>query len=97
MKMLFLLCVMTVGIACGTYEKQLIVGKSNENKTFEEVRPLIDEHCGGCHNGQRHPLKLDNDIVWQASTARERILDGSMPPGTRLETRVKTALINSFQ
>jgi len=69
------------------------------------VRPLLERHCQGCHGARVHAAKLDLSIYVDEATAgeapevwrtiRERLADGSMPPGesARLTDDERSALL----
>lgn len=55
------------------------------------VQPLLERHCQGCHGARVHAAKLDLSVFVDETSARaapevwhsirERLADGSMPPG----------------
>jgi hypothetical protein len=58
-----------------------------------EIKPLVERHCGGCHNGTTHPLKFDTGAKFKGSKARVRISNGTMPPNGALPDDVKAKLL----
>lgn len=47
---------------------------------FAKIKPLLEESCGfnGCHSKQAGFITTESGL--RASTAKQRILNGSMPP-----------------
>lgn len=60
---------------------------------FDAVREDVRIDCGRCHNGSIHPLVFDTGEKFRGSRARDRIVDGTMPPGGGLADDVKRRLL----
>lgn len=63
------------------------------DKAWDEIKPLVQTRCGGCHNGTVHPIKFDTAAKFKGSRAKARITDGSMPPGGGLSATDKQKLL----
>lgn len=68
-----------------------------DTPAFVAIKPVVERACGGCHNGQVHPLKLDTEARWKGSKARARLEAGTMPPGGRIDAGDKAALLAYFK
>lgn len=53
------------------------------DKAWDELKPLVQENCGSCHNGTVHPLKFDTGAKFKASKSRAKLEARLMPPPPR--------------
>lgn len=63
-----------------------------DSKPVESPAGLIANHCGKCHDGAKHPLKLDEASFKNPKVAK-RISENTMPPGGGLADSVKAKLL----
>jgi hypothetical protein len=61
-----------------------------EPTTWEDIKPLVAEHCGSCHaNPPRVKITASS---WEA--ARARVEAGTMPPNGKLPPEVLKAFLS---
>jgi hypothetical protein len=63
------------------------------DRAWDDVKPLVEAKCGGCHNGTVHPLRFDTGAKFKASKAKLRISNGTMPPSGGLSDADKQRLL----
>jgi len=70
-------------LSCGSPPNDEKEVSAPPSKAFVEVKPIIEKNCGGCHNGNVHPLKFNTESAFKNAKVRARIENGSMPPPPR--------------
>lgn len=94
---LFLLLFVLALMACGDDKKPETYGPPpvvvSDPAWDNEIKALVQNKCGPCHNGTIQPLKFDSAAKFRASKAKIRISNASMPPNGPLDETSKQKLL----
>jgi len=100
MKTYFLLIlIITLLISCenNVIEKEIIEESDNCDSGIsfsQEVKPIIDNNCVQCHNGNRFPdLRTYQSISDNSSTIKEEVESRRMPIGNSLSQTEIDAIV----
>lgn len=91
MKWLLVMALTWIIVACGEYSSEQPAPA--DDPAFAQVKPVIARACGRCHNGSEEPA-FTSAAVFKGSTAKARLVSGTMPPGGRIDPADKSALLS---
>ena len=96
LSLLKLMCILAPVAACGYgADDETVIRKKPKPSpgaiTWEDVAPLVETSCGGCHGEGKPQAAIDSRDRLVAS--QPRIANDSMPPGGGLDGDVKAKLL----
>lgn len=100
-----ILCVATLTLSCSSYEESEDIEvrrkdptekpkPTEPNKKWDDIKTLVADTCGTCHNGVVHPKKFDTFALYKVAGVKNRISNDTMPPGGGLPQDTKDKLLS---
>lgn len=97
MNKIVLLLSVLVAFSCGKHHSDDDAAgpaPAPSNVAWEQVQPVVQANCGGCHDGVKHKPKLDSADAFKHSASKKMIVSGKMPPKDKLKDADKDLLLS---
>ncbi len=72
--------VLALLFGCGRANDEEYTDAPAPDAEWTAIAADVATNCGKCHNGVKHPMKLDTAAAFKAPKVKTRIANGSMPP-----------------